>query len=124
LKERVKLKEKIDDTEHRADKWFELSERAFNFACYARYWFENEGPEEKNAILRAIGSNFALEDRKLSIKLKNPWLMIKNKMKEEQEEINRLEPSEKLALSGSQPSQISPSIAWCAWQDSNPRPAI
>ncbi len=111
LKERVKLKEKIDDTENRADKWFELTERAFNFACYARYWFENEGPEEKNTILRAIGSNFALGDRKLSIELKNPWLMIRNNMQEAQEKINRLEPLEKPALSGSQPYQPSPSIA-------------
>ncbi len=123
LKERVKLKEKIDDTEHRADKWFELSERAFNFACYARYWFENEEPKEKNTILRAIGSNFSLEDRKLSIELKNPWLMIQKGLKRADQKKGRFEPSRTPASTGVQGSLSPKSIAWLPGQDSNLQPS-
>jgi len=72
LKERARLKERMEDSEHQAGRWLELSERAFTFACYASYWFEHEGLEEKNTILRTIGSNFTLKDRKLSIEVKKP----------------------------------------------------
>jgi hypothetical protein len=112
LKERAQLKERMEDSEHQAGRWLELSERAFNFACYASYWFENEGLEDKNTILRTIGSNFILKDRKLSIELKNPWLMIRKNMEETQEQNKRLELSEKLVFPSSQPCQPSLSIAW------------
>ena len=102
----------MEDSEHQAGRWLELSKRAFNFACYASYWFENEGLEEKNAILRTIGSNFILKDRKLSIELKNPWLMIRKNMEETQQQNKRLELSEKLVFPSSQLCQPSLSIAW------------
>ncbi len=119
LKERARLKERMEDSDHQAGRWLELSERAFNFACYASYWFEHQGLEEKNTILRTIGSNFILKERKLSIELKKPWLMIRKNMEETQEENKRLELSEKLTFPSSQPCQPSLSIAWLPGQDSN-----
>ena len=119
LIKKERLKEKIDDTEHRADKWLELSERTFTFACYARYWFENGSLEEKNTILQAIGSNFILKDRKLFIDLKNPWLIIKKGLEEVGPEKSRLELSQKLDSSKLEPCLASASSAWLPGQDSN-----
>jgi len=84
------LKARMKDSEHGADAWLELSETAFNFACHAKYWFENGNLEEKNRILQTIGSNFILKDRRLSIELKKPWLMIRKNTEEIQEENKRL----------------------------------
>jgi len=67
-----------------------VSERAFNFACYVNYWFENGGLEEKNTILQTIGSNFILKERKLFIELKNPWLIIKRGLEDVEEDKKRL----------------------------------
>lgn len=81
LIERQRLREQMDKVEHKADKWRELSEKTFTFACYANHWFDHGSLEEKNTILRTIGSNFVLTDRKLTIELKNPWLIIENSLK-------------------------------------------
>jgi len=107
LLQREKLKEKIDDTRHGADRWLELSERAFTFACYANYWFEQGTLEEKNTILRTIGSNFLLKGRKLTIELKNPWIILKKDLKKERWQIEGLEPSQIPDSTGIEPS-LSP----------------
>lgn len=77
-----RIKEQLDDTDHRARQWLETTERAFLFATRARYWFNFGTLEDKRLILEAIGSNFGLnaglmgedgsnlvlKDRKLAIK--------------------------------------------------------
>jgi len=70
----------------------DLSERAFNFSCYAPYWFEKGSIDDKNTILRTIGSNFALKNAKLSLELKNPWLIIRKGLDSVEEQKRRLEP--------------------------------
>jgi len=107
LLEREKLKERIDDTRHGADRWLELTERAFTFACYANYWFDHGTLEEKNTILRTIGSNFLLKDRKLNIELKNPWILLKKDLKKERWQIEGLEPSQIPDSTGLEPA-LSP----------------
>ena len=96
LLERERLKEKLNDISHSAEKQLKLTERAFTFACYAGYWFEHGTIEQKNTILKTIGSNFILKDRKLSLELKNPWLTIQEDYKESKPKKERLEPSETL----------------------------
>ena len=93
LKERERLKERINDTEHGANGWLELTEKTFNFACYTKYRFENGRLEQKNTILQTMGSNFSLKDRKLFIALKNPWLIIRKGLENERKEKGWLEPS-------------------------------
>ncbi len=123
LIKRERLKEKIEDTNHRADKWLELSERAFTFACYAKYWFENGNLEQKNTILQTIGSNFTLKDRKLFIETKNPWLIIKKGLEENRQEKRTLELSQTLSVPQSEPSLSPLSFAWLPGQDSNLQPS-
>ncbi len=103
------LKEKLKDVNHSAEKQLELTERAF--ACYASYWFENGTIEQKNTILKTIGSNFVLKDRKLSLELKNPWLFLTEDLKGSKLKKRKLEPSERLDSSDLMPA---PSTAFSA----------
>jgi len=103
LLKRERLKERLEDVNHSAEKQLALTERAFTFACYVSYWFDNGTIEQKNTILKTIGSNFILKDRKLSLELKNPWLTIQEDFKDANAKKDRLEPSEILDLSGLKP---------------------
>ncbi len=67
-----RLKELLRDTEERAEKWLELTEKTFDFATYARQNFQTGEPEAKRDIFTALGTSFILKDKKLSIET-NPW---------------------------------------------------
>ena len=78
----VRLKENLRETETRADKWLELTEKTFNFATYARKAFitakGKEGLELKKEILMTLGATPIIKDEKLTIE-PNKWLVpIKN----------------------------------------------
>ena len=75
LKEKIaKLKEKIQGTESRAEKWLELSEKTFNFACYARKEFILGDLNKKREIFSALGQNFTVKDGKIHI-THNEWFV-------------------------------------------------
>ena len=76
LKEKVRLEEMMRDYNQRVNKWLDIAEKTFDFACHALYWFKNGTSEEKTQILQALGSNLILRDKKLQIELKKPfyWL--------------------------------------------------
>lgn len=74
--ERARLKEKLTDTEGRATKWLELSEKVFLFANQAKKQFENGSLKEKREILQNLGSNFVLKDGKLHIQLEKPYRIL------------------------------------------------
>lgn len=67
------LKDKLKETESRAENWIELTEKTFNFATYARIKFNKGTLEEKKEILAALGSNPLINDQKLLLKA-NEWL--------------------------------------------------
>ena len=67
------LAEKLRTTESRAATWIELTEKTFDFACYAREAFAKGDLTTKKEILIALGENFTLEDQKLVI-TSNEWL--------------------------------------------------
>lgn len=68
------------------DKWVELTEKSFNFACYARAWFKNGDNNARKAILACLGSNLIMKDRKIHIEL-HPFFktLFINKNEAEQE---------------------------------------
>ncbi len=85
LAEKSKLMEKLQDTDGRIDKWLELTEKTFNFACYARRWFTEGNIATKKQILLGIGSNFTLKDGVVGVDLEKPLQFIefaKNKVVE------------------------------------------
>ena len=87
----TKLKHNLRTTENRAEKWLELTEKTFNFACYAR---ENYGAgtlEKKREIFSALGWNFSIKDKIVRIR-KHEWLVpIEKAYPELEAEYRRLE---------------------------------
>jgi len=81
IKERDELKNKIAklttnlrETENRAEKWLELTEKTFNFACYARKEFIFGDLKKKREIFSALGQNFTLKGKKVLI-TNNEWFI-------------------------------------------------
>lgn len=75
---RESMKQSLEQNEQRADQGMELTEKTFNFARYAHYWFEKGSSEQKRIILRTLGSNLLLKDRILHFQERKPFVMIKN----------------------------------------------
>lgn len=70
----AKLKTNLRETESRAEKWLELTEKTFNFACYARKQFITGGLDKKREIFSALGQNFSLKDKEIHI-TPNEWFV-------------------------------------------------
>jgi len=87
-----KLKEQLRETEVRAERWLELSERTFNFATYARKAFLMGGLELKKEILMALGKNPIIKGEKLIIKPNNWFQPIRKDYPALEKEYLRLEP--------------------------------
>lgn len=74
----TQLKVHLRETETRAEKWLELTEKTFNFATYARKAFlmakGKAGLELKKEILLALGKTPIIKDEKLLIE-PNDWFI-------------------------------------------------
>ena len=70
----LRLKTNLRETESRAEKWLELTEKTFTFACYARKEFILGGLDKKREILSALGQNFSLKDKEIVI-TPNEWFV-------------------------------------------------
>lgn len=73
LNERDSIKAKLDDTEQAADNWIERVEGVLDFAQGASERFRKGDLETKREVLTALGSNFLLKDRKVSVELEKVW---------------------------------------------------
>lgn len=68
------LDSSLRNTEKRAEDWLELTEKAFDFATYARIRFnETNDPKIKRDILQTLGADFLLANNKLTLTPK-AWL--------------------------------------------------
>lgn len=97
IKEKASLEEKLGDTDDRIDKWIELTEKTFNFACYARHWFANGTREQKRSIFHGLGSNLKLFDKTVLIDVDKPYEEI-SKLRDEEDSISPMFEPEKVAL--------------------------
>lgn len=100
LGEQLRLKERLADTDGRATKWRELTERAFIFANAAQERFETGTDEDKREILLALGSNLLLKDRILTIQVHKPFELIANDPPLEDAPQTQLEPRPRPAMAG------------------------
>lgn len=69
VKKKNTLEKVLNDQSKEYEQWMELSEKTFNFARYARIWFEKGDDKTRRAILACLGSNLLLKDRKINIEL-------------------------------------------------------
>ncbi|MCX6736525.1 MAG: recombinase family protein [Candidatus Parcubacteria bacterium] len=70
----IKLTNNLRETESRAEKWLELTEKTFTFACYARKEFVLGDLNKKREIFSALGQNFLVKDKKVLI-TPNEWFV-------------------------------------------------
>jgi len=115
--------EHLRDTEDRASKWLELSEKTFNFACYAKSWFQNGDIEERRMILTSLGSHQVLFNKKLTITLDKPLSIIGDKAEMIRADCARLEP-EKMLSQQTKNRALTPNLSsWLTNRDRIRTPA-
>ena len=92
LKEKATLEELAGDAGHRIEKWLDLSEKTFDFACAVRERFAEGNPQTKKEILAALGSNLILKDKKLSIQAAKPFIILEKALQPDERENEQIEP--------------------------------
>ena len=118
------LTSRLRETEARAERWLELTQKTFNFATYARKEFIKGGLETKKEILMGLGKVLTIKDGELNIDT-NKWLVpIKNGYPALEAEYRRLEPTLQSATTGinNAKSEALTSLRahWRRERDSNP----
>ena len=91
----LEMRKNIDQTEDRADRWLDLTERTFNFAVHASSAFEVGTAQEKKEILVALCSNPVIKDKILIIKAEKWFVKVKNDCDLLKEQYERLELTKK-----------------------------
>ena len=75
--EQASLKERLMKVKEKTQ-WFELAELLISFSNCVVLWFQHGSNDVKRLILKTIGSNFTLTDKKLNIDLTKPFMMVPN----------------------------------------------
>ncbi len=120
-KQKTDCEVKLRELEEHTDNWIEKMEEVFNFATYARYWFEHGTIEQQRQILQALGSNLTLSNKKLRIKRLKPFIILKELKNLEEYEKITFELKEKPLESVKKNSLLSDYPTLRRWWDSNPR---
>ncbi|MGH9463571.1 MAG: recombinase family protein, partial [Vicinamibacteria bacterium] len=108
--EKARLEELLRDTGHTVNRWIELAERTFEFACAAPRLFAKGDPSIQKTILAALGSNLTLRDKKLIIEAHKPFSILAGSLPQLATALERFEPK---------PSRISPGLSA---RTASPRP--
>lgn len=111
LNEKNRLEELLQDTGHRVNKWLELSEKAFEFACTARERFAKGDPNTKKEILATIGSNLKLKDKMQLIEARTPFLILEKSLPPHKSEKESIEPENIGALHRQKEVPASPCLS-------------
>lgn len=105
LQEKItKLKNNLRETESRAVKWLELTERTFAFVTYARKEFALGSLEKRREIFAALGWNFLVKDKKVTIQAHDWLLPIKNSYPAIEADYKRLELTENGSINEKTPA--------------------
>ncbi|MFC1630250.1 recombinase family protein [Patescibacteria group bacterium] len=81
-KGKERLQELLNDTDYRVNKSIVKANEVFAFARDAKKKFETGALEEKRIILANLGSNLTLKDKKLSILIEKPLILIEKAVPE------------------------------------------
>ena len=123
----AQIKGKLGETEARAERWLELTEKTFKFATYARKEFitakGKEGLERKKEILMALGKTPTMQGEKLVIEPNEWFVPIENEYPALEAEYLRLEPN-KMPMN-TERIEVLASVRthWLRDQDSNLEPS-
>ncbi len=120
-KEKKDIEQEQKTLAKRADEWLELSQKTFNFACYARLRFQHGSLHEKKEILATIGSNFILKDKILSLTVPKPFIAIQEAKVETDRIVARFKPEEKIDITAQMMYLYQENLTLRRGWDSNPR---
>lgn len=120
--EMLRIDDTLRNTEKRADDWLELTEKAFDFATYARVRFNDGDVIVKRDILKTLGANFKLKDHKLTLD-PSEWLVPIGEMYPalEKEYIRRGGTNKNATSKEKEAAFSSISNSWRVRRGSNPR---
>ncbi len=117
-----KTRELLHDTEERADKWLELTEKTFDFATYAQYNFDHGDFETRREIFTTLGSTFTLKNKNLNIHL-NEWLVpIQENYPLIESELQEVRTNKSMSLKEKTAALTTVRSHWLRGPDSNRRP--
>ncbi len=120
----AKLTSNLRETESRAEKWLELTDKTFNFACYARKEYIMGGLDKKREIFAALGQNFLVKDQEVHI-TPNEWLVpIEKAYPALLAEYNRLELDKTLSVEARNAAFAQLILTWGGRWDSNPQQLV
>ncbi len=73
IERKLRLKEKVEDREQSANSWLELAENFFETAYQAREVMESNDIEAKRELVKTVGWNLFLKNKKLQFSFKKPY---------------------------------------------------
>lgn len=115
------LRKNIDQTENRADRWLDLTERTFNFAAYAPIAFEAGTLQEKKEILVALCSNPVINDKRLIIHAEKWFTKVKDDHTALKEQYERLELNKEALTKPQKEALEYLRSQWWRWAELNRR---
>ncbi len=112
IDERIRLNENSKNVTGKM-KAIELTEKLIIFANFAMRIFQKGTLKEKREILQGIGSNFLLKDKKLSIQVEKPFLILQNGLEAGRKEIDPLETQNNAMDTGENRLFVATILQWC-----------
>ncbi len=91
VQEQRSLKEKINESEQRAENWRERVENVIDFAAHAHEWFGKGGFQSKRTVVFGLGSNFTLKDGIIKYDMEKVWEVFSNAAPKLRKDIESLE---------------------------------
>jgi DNA invertase Pin-like site-specific DNA recombinase/Zn finger protein HypA/HybF involved in hydrogenase expression len=122
MKDRRDTEERIKALGIRIENWVDMAEKAFDFACHARFWFANGDLQTKKEIVVALGQNLTIFNKTLLIDLEKPLNFIEKAKKEADQNYEALEPAKKTDDTLQLEASWSQNLALLPRRDSNPQP--
>lgn len=96
IEDRESLEEQIEASDTIQDQYMELTEKTFNFVCYAKYWFEHGDSHEKSLILKSLGYNLTLQGKKVQFTSNKPFYLVRKTYEILKEKAHAVEPNKKI----------------------------
>ena len=117
--EKEKATDHLKKISKRQDDWVELAGKCFNFAAKAQEKFLKGSIAEKRYLMRVFGSNLILKNKILEVEPRGPFKLITKALRTSKV---RLEPVEKIDLSGFNADLFYQNPSWGGQADLNRQP--
>lgn len=111
-KEKNVLKILLDESQNRQDEWIKKLDKKLDFAKTAKAKFESNIPEVQKEIMFNLGSNYILYDRKVTLDIDSPLLLVQKIVPEVNMVLGRLEPGKNIDDQGVWEDAKSQNIIW------------